>query len=124
MKKRSGFTLIETLVAVVVLAFALAGLLMLTLGSLDTSSDARRLTAAGALAQQKLEDLRGAGFSAAATGADPKVLNEAGQDAEPRIFSRDWTVTANGNVKDVTVTVSWSHESGTAQVQLISRMTP
>lgn len=121
-----GFTLIETLVAVVVLAFALAGLLMLTISSLDTSSDARHLTAAGALAQQKLEELRGGGYAAAASGGSDSdyVWNESGANAAPHIFARSWTVVTNGSIKDVTVTVSWPHETGTAQVQLISRMTP
>src|SRR5262245_18123193 len=65
----AGFTLLETFIALVILGFALAGLAMLMLGNVQTGRLARRFTAAGAQAQQKLEDLRAAGYTNADTAA-------------------------------------------------------
>src|SRR5438045_3729109 len=61
--KSRGFTLLETFIALVILGFALAGLAMMTIGNMQTGLEARRFSAAGALAQQKIEDLRYTGYA-------------------------------------------------------------
>jgi len=52
----SGFTLLETLVALVILAAGLAGLLELLTGSLRLSEGARDVTAASVYASQRIEE--------------------------------------------------------------------
>ena len=118
--RHRGFTLLETLVALSILAFALAGLSMLMLGNVQTGLDARRLAAA-ALAQQKLEDLRAFGYSAA-TGSGSETLSESGGTTSVTPFTRSWTVATGGTAgtKNLTITVAWSDQQGSHQFQLRS----
>jgi prepilin-type N-terminal cleavage/methylation domain-containing protein len=123
-RRSAGFTLFETLVALTILAFALAGLSMLMIGNIKTGLEARRLTAAGALAQQKLEDLRAVGYDAATSSSSNETLSESGGSTGVTPFTRSWTV-ATGTVsgtKNVTVTVAWTDQLGSHQVQLKSIM--
>jgi len=124
-RRDRGFTLLETFVALVILGFSLAGLSMLMIGNFQTGREGRRFTAAGALAQQKIEDLRATGYAAAASSATTESLTETGAVSGVTIFSRSWTV-ANGataGTKDVTVTLGWSDNFGSHQVQLQSKIT-
>jgi len=117
-----GFTLLETFVALVILAFALAGLSMLMLGNMRTGLEARRATAAGALAQHKLEELRAAGYAATASSTSSETLAETGATTGVTPFTRSWTVGAGSvsGAKNVTITVAWSNQLGSHQVQLRS----
>ena len=58
--QQHGFTLIEAVIAMGVFSFVLAGLALLMISTIKTNSNAKRFTAASALAQTKLEDLRAA----------------------------------------------------------------
>jgi Tfp pilus assembly protein PilV len=117
-----GYALLETLIALVILAFALAGLLMLMLSNVKTGFDARRFTAASALAQQKLEELRAAGYTAAASSTSNETLSEVGTTSGVRPFTRSWTVAnvAPAGTKNVSIVVAWSDPQGSHQVQLSS----
>jgi len=98
---------------------------MLMLGNMKTGRDARRFTAAGALAQQKIEDLRAVGYTAAASSGAAETLSETGATTGVTPFTRSWTV-ANGatsGTKDLTVTVAWTDDLGSHQVQLVSKIT-
>jgi prepilin-type N-terminal cleavage/methylation domain-containing protein len=113
-----GFTLLETAVALVILLYALTGLSSLTKSNVQSNAQARYFSAAGALAQQKLEDLRAGGYAAAASSGAAESLTETG--AANGLFSRSWTVTpgALANTENMTATVSWSDTLGAHQVQL------
>jgi prepilin-type N-terminal cleavage/methylation domain-containing protein len=121
-----GFTLLETTVALLILAFALAGAASLTKSNVRSNAQARYFSAAGALAQQKLEDLRAGGYTAAASSAANEALNESGGTAGTTLFSRSWVV-ANGalaGTKDITATVSWADMLGAHQVQIQTTLAP
>jgi Tfp pilus assembly protein PilV len=121
-KVEKGYALLETFIALVILAFALAGLVMLMVGNVKAGFDARRFTAASALAQQKLEDLRAAGYAAAASSTSNETLSETGTTSGVRPFTRSWTV-ANGalaGTKNVSIVVAWGDQQGSHQVQLSS----
>ena len=119
-----GFSIIESLVALVILAFGLAGLATLLASNVKTGREARRFTAAGVLAQQKLEAMRGAGYAAAASAASSESLTENGATTGVTMYTRNWTVAsgATAGTKDVTVTVSWTDDIGSHQVQVQSKL--
>jgi prepilin-type N-terminal cleavage/methylation domain-containing protein len=54
-----GMGLIEVLIALTILAFALLGLMPLFIGAVKTSASANQLTSANTLAREKLEELTG-----------------------------------------------------------------
>jgi prepilin-type N-terminal cleavage/methylation domain-containing protein len=118
--RNRGFTLLETAVALFILSFALTGLASLTKSNVQSNAQARYFGAAGALAQQKLEDLRAGGYTAAASSVSAESLTEAGGATGTTLLSRSWTVTAGAlaNTKNMTATVSWTDTLGTHQVQL------
>ena len=119
----SGYALLETFIALVILAFALAGLVMLMIGNMKAGFDARRFTAASVLAQQKLEEIRAAGYTAAVIGSNSdSALSEVGTTSGVRPFTRSWTVATGAptGIKNVSVVVAWSDQQGSHQVQLSS----
>ncbi len=130
MRVNNGFTMIEVLIAIVILSIALvtlAGLLTTTIRSTTVSRDA---TIAANLASQRLEDLR----TTAAADFDNAVLDDtvAGSDpvaganadyaedygtfpAYPN-FRRETYITDGAspvNIKDVGVRVLWTDSLGT-----------
>ncbi len=56
--QESGFTLIEIVLAMVILGIATAGLITMQISSSHTLSDSRYLTIAAILAQDKMEELK------------------------------------------------------------------
>ena len=118
--RNRGFTLLETGVALFILSFALTGLASLTKSNVQSNAQSRYFGAAGALAQQKLEDLRAGGYAAAASSVSAQSLTEAGGATGTTLLSRSWTVTAGAlaNTKNMTATVSWTDTLGAHQVQL------
>jgi type II secretory pathway pseudopilin PulG len=114
---------LETFIALVILGFALAGLAMLMVGNMQTGLEGRRFSAAGALAQQKIEDLRYTGYAGAASSGTPESLNETGGTTGVTAFSRSWTVTGAAPApKDVAVTVAWTDLLGSHQVVMQSKI--
>ena len=120
--RQRGFTLLETAVALIIFFFALTGLASLTKTNVRTNAQARYHAAAGDLAQQKLEDLRAGGYTAAASSGSNESLTEYGDTTGTTLFTRSWTVAAGAlsNTKTLTVTVSWTDPLGTHQVQMTS----
>ena len=121
-RRDRGFTLLETTIALMIFCFALTGIASLTKSNVQTNAQARYFGAASDLAQQKLEDLRAGGYTAAASSAANESLNEIGGATGVTLFTRSWTVAAGAlaNTKTLTSTVSWSDTLGTHQVQMTS----
>jgi prepilin-type N-terminal cleavage/methylation domain-containing protein len=67
----SGFTLIEALIAIVILAFGMIAITNLMIVSATSNSVAHQSTAATAIASQTLENLKAAGFNDATLAASP-----------------------------------------------------
>lgn len=121
-----GFTLIESLVALSIFAFSLVVLAYLMNSTMQTDLEARRITAATTLAQQKLEQLRNLSYSAVSS-ASPETLNEAGGTTGSTLYTRSWTVTNDSpmnGMKTVQVTTAWTDRSGSHQVRLQTILTP
>lgn len=129
-RRNSGFTMIEVLMAIVILSIALvtlAGLLTTTIRSSTVSRDA---TIATNLASQKLEDLRttaAADFdngviddtvagSDPVAGANPDYTEDYGTFPTYPNFRRETYITDGAspvNIKDVGVRVLWRDSLGT-----------
>ncbi len=109
--KSSGFTLIEVLIAAVILTFGLLAMATF-LGSLvSKNSGNERRTMATLIAQDKVEDLRGLALKNDISSADNStdtVTTQAGT------FNRAWTIVEDfvGLSDEVTVVVTWD---GTSQ---------
>ncbi|MBI5187775.1 MAG: prepilin-type N-terminal cleavage/methylation domain-containing protein [Nitrospirae bacterium] len=144
MNSENGFTLLEVLIAVVILTVALLGLSSMNVYTIKYNDNAKRYTAAVALAQDKLEELKNKTFVDSAlndsntsnntsystitstTNVDSQVagLDEKGNAGG--IYTRivniaDYAAgTANTypNTKLIVVIVTWTDQTGSNSVTL------
>ena len=101
-----GFTLLEVLIAMCLLAIAMMGLATLQSRGIRGNNLGNRTTQAIALAQDKLEQLINASRSQAITAGAENNIDETGTGSG--IFRRSWTVqndTPVNNAQTITVTV-------------------
>ncbi|QBC42166.1 type II secretion system protein GspI [Iodobacter fluviatilis] len=75
MRKRLGFTLIEVLVALAVIAIAMGAAMKATLASTNNAIELKSRTAAGWVAQNRLNEL-------AALGAWPEIGSTEGKESQ------------------------------------------
>ncbi|MGD9764843.1 MAG: hypothetical protein AB7V27_14105 [Candidatus Binatia bacterium] len=110
----SGLSLLEVLASVTVFALVAAGMGAQTIATIQANSSSRATTAAAALIQDKIEQLRALDPAAnpaalrPGTYSDPQPLNEVG--AAGGRFTRSWTITADvprRGLSQVVVAVSW-----------------
>src|SRR5512147_185855 len=108
--KSDGFTLIETLVALLILAFALLALAGLMVTTTRNNSFGGRMTEAATFAQSKLEEFQAMPTDDILSGNDQK--NGSGT---PGIqYSRSWNVITTTNLdekwvkKEITLTINWT----------------
>ena len=108
----SGFSLIEAVAATAFLALALMAFAANSIWLTHDEKSADSTSAAHALAQQKLEQLRSTQLGGVATGiySDPSNPLQADGTAGGT-FTRRWTVSGNDQptfgLRTVTVTVQW-----------------
>lgn len=114
-----GFTLIEALIALVILATGLLALAKMQGDVLEGSGQTKARSEALKYAQQKIEELRAFADETAYANMDNGADAPAGTNA---VFSRSWTVTpaASLNYKTMTVDVAWTDKDGNQSVQLNS----
>ncbi|HET7500572.1 MAG TPA: prepilin-type N-terminal cleavage/methylation domain-containing protein [Kofleriaceae bacterium] len=105
-----GFTMIEVMIALLLTAVAVMGVLGVYMVQARASSASRHSSEAAFLAQDQLEQLR-TQVAVAATGSDANV-NERGLASG--IFTRSWSTTLGPGYVDIAVTVTWS-EDGVAR---------
>ena len=103
-----GFTLIEVLIALLVLMVGMAGILSLQLTSMKATSFSRHATEASSLAEDKVEELRTVPLNSVrfANGTD-QVDSRGVADAEG-LFTRTWTIAPGIETTIVNVSVSWT----------------
>jgi prepilin-type N-terminal cleavage/methylation domain-containing protein len=128
---RAGFTMIEVMLAIVITAVVVTGIIGLYKIEVTASSFSRHSTEAAALAEDKLEKLRTLGAAAAQTGTDTNIDP---QDKSGGIYTRTWaefmcqgplsaptppvtatsgtpcTVSATPTVAEIIVTVAWTDD--------------
>ncbi len=113
-----GFTLLEVLVAMVILAVGLLGMASLSIGIIKGNSFSKEISSATTCAREKMEDVEQLGF--ANTPASDTTVTEAYNSITQYPYCKRETVTVVDNpgtdMKTVTVTVYWDSDSH--QVQL------
>lgn len=107
--QESGFTLLEVLIAMVVLTIGLLGLTGLTIGVMRGSSFSQNVSTATVIAKQRLEDIQRVGYTSTNTTTFPSASENVTMGGVT--FARQTTIsdsTPAANMKTVTVTVSWN----------------
>jgi prepilin-type N-terminal cleavage/methylation domain-containing protein len=95
-KRKDGFTLIEVVIGVVLVALAFAGSMSLMAGMIRANAFSARMSTAVSLAQAAIDDLMEEQYDNVVSGGDTVD-----------IYNRRWTVTTSAGFKDVNVTVTW-----------------
>jgi general secretion pathway protein I len=113
----AGFTLIEVMIAMAILSFALVSLASMQIVAIQVNSDGNRLTRATTLVQDKIEALIALPFGHTDLG-DPTATGACQSHTEPNPpagYTLNWCVdsSADATAKMVTVTAAWQggHDS-------------
>lgn len=110
LKNQKGFTLMEVMIAVIILSVALLALAGLQIVSIRGNSFGGTMTEAITLARDKIEDLKASDWDNVVAGNDTPVVMYTS-------YARNWTVVQGiGNTREVTVTVSW--DNGNHQISM------
>jgi type IV pilus modification protein PilV len=106
-KKAKGFSLVEVLVALVILSISLLALAGLMVQSTKNSSWGSHMTEAATLAQDRLEALRAVRPQ---TDIPEGMNNDQVTAASGILYTRTWTVTTNaaGTLRTITISITWS----------------
>jgi len=121
--KSKGFTMIEILIALVILSVSLLALAGLMVRTTRNNSFGGHMTEAATFAQDKLEEFRAIGWV--------KIpANTSGVDypngATGIVYTRNWGVAPNPvnvDLKEITVTINWA-DQGNHSVRLFSILSP
>ncbi len=107
----AAFSLIELMIALLLLSIALVGVTKLLSSTLFSDRDSKAYTAAATLAETQLEQLKSIGFAALADGSDSTTIDNVE-------YTRTWVVSdaIAYAMKKVVVTVRWGNP--TQQVAL------
>jgi type IV pilus assembly protein PilV len=102
---QKGFTLMEVLIALVILAVGLLGVTGMQITAIRGNHFSGNLTQATVLAQNKLEELKHLPYydSKLSSGQPPQQITDSGV-----VYTVRYDVTALGNtMKNITATVKW-----------------
>lgn len=117
-RKQAGFTMIEVMIAVLLTAIAVIGIVGLYRVQARSANYSRYSTEASVLAADKMEQLR-----TIAITAPIALTTETGLDARGKpggIFDRSWVVTAQGVYWKLEVSVTWPDDEQLRTVTLHS----
>jgi prepilin-type N-terminal cleavage/methylation domain-containing protein len=112
-RKPTGFTLIEVLIGLVILAVSLLGMAGLMATTTRNNSDGGRVTEAVTLIQGKLEELKATSPARIANnGLNVVVPDPVSNVIRGTTYTRSWMVVPDvNNTYRITVTVSWTDKT-------------
>lgn len=100
-----GFTLIEILIALVITVLGLSAIAAMFVANAQGTSYARHATEASVLAEDQLELMLTTPSASLTSGFDQ--VDEHGQPVASGGYSRVWSVTWDGDLARIAVTVTW-----------------
>jgi prepilin-type N-terminal cleavage/methylation domain-containing protein len=114
--KSRGFTLIEVLVSLVILSVSLLAMAGLMATTTKNTSSGGRLTEAATFAQDRLEQFRAMTWQSVPIGQGPQVPPDPPDlktwtGPTGITYTRNWNVVQTGNLKTVTITVTWTDQT-------------
>ena len=101
-KTPKGFTLLEMLIAMIILCVALLGLGQMMLLSIRGTSFGNKVTEATTFAQDKMEELRTVDWNNLEDGNDTIFGSQGIQ------YRRRWTVAPAGTMKTINLAINWN----------------
>jgi type IV pilus assembly protein PilV len=119
LRDTNGFTLIEILIATVIITIASLGVASLTVGIIRGNSFSKRLTIATTLAQDRLEQAKRLGYANAGTAV---ATENYGTIANYGGYKRVTSVANNtpaSNMNIISVSVYWDSDKHSANVSTI-----
>lgn len=99
-----GFTLIEVLITLVIMAVSLLALAGLMATTTKSNAAGGHITEASTLAQDRLEELRAVQWDNIPVG----TASEQRSGSTGMNYVRNLNVQQNGSLKTVTITISWA----------------
>ena len=122
--KNNGFTLMEVLIAIVILTIGLLSLASLTGAIIRGNRLSNDLTTATTLAQDEMEDIRRLGYSGTPTSDTTVTENYnsiSGYPSYKRVTITDvytsGTTWPPAGIKDITVTVYWDSDRHSVELK-------
>ncbi len=118
---RNGFTLIEVMIAILILAIGMMAMALLQITAIRGGSFSNQITQASIFGQDKIEELKNKSYT------DTDLSNGTHVDNSPPsangvVFTRSWTVTesnppsttgtASSKMKTIDLRVSWTGPQG------------
>jgi len=121
-RSETGLSMIEVMIGISLFAVIAAGLASTTVATIRANSTSKQITAAAALVQNKLEQLRSLDPAAAPADLTPGTHADPANPLTPLdrgggTFTRTWQVTPNTpalKISRVAVTVSWTGLAGSS----------
>jgi prepilin-type N-terminal cleavage/methylation domain-containing protein len=108
LRGRQGFTLIEIVVAIVMLAFGVLASASLTAALMASNRGVTNRTRAVETLRLQVEDLESVRYAQITNGNDTATVGGV-------TFNRSWAVAANSpvaNTKTITLTITWTDRQG------------
>ncbi|MEM4245089.1 MAG: prepilin-type N-terminal cleavage/methylation domain-containing protein [Candidatus Nanoarchaeia archaeon] len=101
---KKGFSLIEVMIAMLILAIALLALAGLMAKATFNNAFGGHMTEAVTFAQDKLEEFRSVSWDNIPEGVNTDQVNGSTGIS----YSRRWNVVMNGDMKTITITINWN----------------